>query len=149
MPSLNCSQTKRSGCVPEGACTRTLCAPFLSALELERFRVSALNNGDARLEGTHGSPPATWSKVLLSQVILEEGMRLCRYRIDSSNCSDLKNGIYEILTSSTALFSSMHLNKLTLLLQCFHLTCHFWCLPRKGPALSEAAFFTYLPCSQF
>lgn len=149
MPSLNCSQTKRSGCVPEGACTRTLCAPFLSALELERFRVSALNNGDARLEGTHGSPPATWSKVLLSQVILEEGMRLCRYRIDSSNCSDLKNGIYEVLTSSTALFSSMHLNKLTLLLQCFHLTCHFWCLPRKGPALSEAAFFTYLPCSQF
>lgn len=149
MPSLNCSQTKRSGCVPEGACTRTLCAPFLSALELERFRVSALNNGDARLEGTHGSPPATWSKVLLSQVILEECMRLCRYRIDSSNCSDLKNGIYEVLTSSTALFSSMHLNKLMLLLQCFHLTCHFWCLPRKGPALSEAAFFTYLPCSQF
>lgn len=149
MPSLNCSQTKRSGCVPEGACTRTLCAPFLSALELERFRVSALNSGDARLERTHGSPPATWSKVLLSQVILEEGMRLCRYRIDSSNCSDLKNGIYEVLTSSTALFSSMHLNKLMLLLQCFHLTCHFWCLPRKGPALSEAAFFTYLPCSQF
>lgn len=149
MPSLNCSQTKHSGGVPEGACTRTLCAPLLSAPELERFRVSALTKlGDARLERTHGSPPATWSKVLRSQVILEEGMRLCRYRIDSSNCSDLKNGIYEVLTSSTALFSSTHVN-LTLLLQSFHLTCHFWCLPRKGPALSEAAFFTYLPCSQF
>lgn len=154
---LNCSWTKHSCCIPQQGCKFITCTELLNSVEQEWFWVSALKNRVMPVLNkylSHGTHSATWAGLMLSTIDLERRVWSCSYGILYSNCSAWRISI-----------SELHI--------CWHSVVVYWArwqveteeewwfcnaftLPvtpgvytERSLPVSEAAFFTYLPCSQF